>query len=175
MKNELIGNRILDVFPGYIGQFLYFNFSRFLNMPISTKKQEAAYQNLINYLDALPALHFSKEVQQFLEEHYADMSIQKITKLLDDMELIYSDPLPFIQKHEEIIHEYNEFKKSAQYENSIIYQLQTSLKEYMSNQDYYTTFIPLMCQLSPAYQNYQEKIKAAEKTIQDAYPNLIKQ
>ena len=54
-RGATIAEKLLDAFPGYYGRFICLHFSRFLNEPITTEKQAAAYDKILAFFDEMPA------------------------------------------------------------------------------------------------------------------------
>ena len=64
-----VTQKLLEAFPGYYGQFICLHFARFLDEPIETSEQQAAYEEIIAFLDNAPSIDFPIEIQSFLVEN----------------------------------------------------------------------------------------------------------
>ena len=67
--------------------------------------------------------------------------------------------------NKEIVEQYLEFQKTAEYQNSDGAKLKELLKKFNEEQGYISFFIPAMRKLSPAYNEYIQKLQKADKAF----------
>ena len=65
-----IAQRLLDAFPGYYGRVIGLHFARFLNQPIQTETQQAAYERVVTFLDNIPSFEMPAELHGREHEAY---------------------------------------------------------------------------------------------------------
>ncbi|NLB81059.1 MAG: MerR family transcriptional regulator, partial [Clostridiaceae bacterium] len=129
-QNATVTDKLLEAFPGYYGRFICLHFARFLNRPISTPQQQAAYKEIIEFLDEVPALTFPKELQDFLVESTQHISAENIREMNEQTKKSIKDPEQFLSENKEMLTWYLEYKKSDEYKNSPAFKIQEMLKEF---------------------------------------------
>lgn len=172
--SQTIGEKLLEAFPGYYGRFICLHFSRFLNEPISNQIQEAAYKEIIEFLDNIPPIKFPEEVQEFLREMDKQISTEGIRNLIENTSQSLENHDEFIAKNKEIIKEYLEYKESEEYKSSVAYKLQAILREFNNTRGYYDVFIPAMKRLSSSYDRYYQQIQVANEKLLQEFPHISK-
>lgn len=171
-QNSTIAERLLDAFPGYYGEFICLHFARFLNEPIITNEQQAAYQEIIAYLDSVQSLEFPEELQCFLLESTKHISAQNIQDINMQMEQSINNPDEFFKENKEALEQYIAFKKSPEYKKSPAYKIQALLKEFNNTSGYNEIFIPAMKRLSTSYAQYYSQIEIANDKLLAQYPEI---
>ncbi|MBU5483319.1 MerR family transcriptional regulator [Clostridium sp. MSJ-11] len=171
-KNETITEKLLDAFPGYYGRFITLHFSRFLNEPISTKEQQVAYEEIVSFLDNVPALNFPKDLQEFLIECTKNFSTQSIIEMNEKIKQSIENPENFLSENKEMLDWYLKYKQSEEYKNSPTYKIQEMLKEFNSTSGYYDIFIPAMKKLSTSYSDYYKQLEIANEKLLSQYPEI---
>lgn len=172
--SQTISEKLLEAFPGYYGRFICLHFSRFLNEPISSGIQEAAYKEIIEFLDNMPPINFPEEVEELLRELDKEISTESIRKAIENTRLSVQNPEEFISENRESIKQYLEYKESEEYKSSVVYKLQIILKEFNNTSGYYDVFIPAMKRLSSSYAQYYEEMEVSNKKLLQAYPDISK-
>lgn len=171
-QKETITEKLLYAFPGYYGRFIALHFSPFLNEIISRKEQEIAYEEIVSFLDNVPALIFPKDLQEFLTETTNNFSTQNIIEMNEEMKQSIKDPEDFLCKNKEVLDWYLEYKQSDKYKNSPTYKIQEILKEFNNTSGYYDIFIPAMKKLSKSYSDYSEQLEIANEKLLFQYPEI---
>lgn len=171
-KSLTITEKLLETFPGYYGRFICLHFARFLNEPIATEKQRLAYEGVVSFLDEVPTMEFSPDLQEYLDEYTAQMDCGLISTVLESMKKTVDNPEKFISDNKEILEQYIEYKKSDEYLNSPAYKIQLHMKEFNNASGYYDIFIPAMKELSPSYAEYYSKLKKADIKMKSEYPEI---
>lgn len=67
-NSKTITEKLLEAFPGYYGRFICLHFTRFLNEPIKTNRQQSAYERIISFLDNIPSFTLPEDLQEYLIE-----------------------------------------------------------------------------------------------------------
>lgn len=160
-------DRLMEAFPGFYGQLLSLHFSRFLHGTIQTEDQEAAYNEICEYLDGV-SLDIPDELKGYLDEIEFDAPQNADLAVSDAIE----NPESYINEHREMIERYMEFKKSSEYMDSPGYKLMQALKSFNQERGYNSVFIPAMRRLSREYDEYQKKLHEADKAFGESFTKL---
>lgn len=171
-QKSTIAERLLDTFPGYYGCYICLHFARFLNKPIQTAEQQAAYEKIIEFLDNVHSFEFPKELQAFLIENTKHIGAVGIHDLLENMKQSIANPEAFMNTNKEMLEEYLAYKQSDAYKESPMYSIQSLLKEFNRLNGYYDVFIPAMKELSASYKEYCQLLEMADKKLRSRYPEI---
>lgn len=171
-QNRVISGRLLETFPGYYGRFLCLHFARFLNEPIQTQEQQAAFRCVVDFLDQAPSLDFPDDVRAFFEEGTEQITTQDIEKMLGQTSESIRDIGAFVQENQDALEQYLRYRQSDEYKNSPAYVLRRLLQEFCRTSGYYDVFIPAMMQLSPSYAAYRLQLEAANEKLLSIYPEI---
>lgn len=171
-KNETILEKLMDSFPGYYGRFICLHFSRFLNEPILTKEQEEAYDDIVKFLDNVPALEFPEKLQEFLIENTKHINTINIREMNESTKKSIENPDKFLKENKEMLEEYLRYKQSEEYKQSPVYKIQELMKEFYSTSGYYDIFIPAMKRLSRGYGEYYKQLEIANEKLLKQYPEI---
>lgn len=173
-QNQTVTDMLLEAFPGYYGRFICLHFARFLNEPIATSQQKAAYQEIREFLDEVPALTFPKELQDFLIEGTQHISAENIREMNEQTKRTIEEPEQFLSENKEMLTWYLEYKKSDEYKNSPACKIHEMLKEFNNTSGYYEVFIPAMKKLSDSYAKYCQQLEIANEKLLSEYPEIAK-
>lgn len=173
-QSETITEKLLEMFPGYYGQFICLHFARFLNEPITTAEQQTAYKEIVSFLDRVPAINLPDDLQEYLTEGTKHISPQNITDMSENLSTTYQNFDKFLSENKEILEEYFTFKQSDEYKNSPFCKIQSLLKDFNSTSGYYDVFIPMMKILSTSYANYYSQMELANEKLLLQYPDIAK-
>ncbi|TKC16368.1 MerR family transcriptional regulator [Robertmurraya kyonggiensis] len=171
-QSSTVNEKLLEAFPGYYGRFICLHFARFLNEPITTSEQQSAYEEIIAFLDNVPSLQFTEDLQLFLMESTKQMNTENIRDVLENTKQSIENPDKFLLENKEVIERYLAYKQSEEYKNSPIYKIQTILKEFNDTSGYYDVFIPAMKKLSVSYSEYFKQIEVANEKLSFIYPEI---
>jgi DNA-binding transcriptional MerR regulator len=171
-QGQTITEKLLDAFPGYYGCFISLHFSRFLNEPIKTDEQRAAYDEIVNFLDNTSTLEFPRDLQDFLMEYTKNFNTQTITEMNKEIKQSIENPEVFLSKNKEMLDWYLQYKQSYEYKNSPAYRIQAILKEFNNMSGYYDIFIPAMKKLSNSYSEYYKQLEIANEKLLLKYPEI---
>lgn len=173
-NSKTITEKILDAFPGYYGRFVCLHFARFLNEPIRTENQQAAYETIVTFLDNAPALNLPEELQEYLTEGTKHIGTEQIKDIVESTRKSIENPDNFLSENKEVLEQYLAFKQSEEYKNSPAYKVMELLKEFNSASGYYDIFIPALKQLSGSYAEYYNHMEAANEKLSTQYPEITK-
>lgn len=162
---ESIYNRLERVFPGYFGQLFFAAYLPFMNEPL-TKDGEEAFIKYVSYLDNLPTFELSEDEKKFIDEISSNSDMSILKKVNEDKISTVENIEDWLEKNKDSILQYESYKNSEQYQNSLLRDIQEKLRKYMIDNNYYQVAIPLIRKFSKSYNMYYEKmIKANERFI----------
>lgn len=160
---ESIYNRLERVFPGYFGQLFFAAYLPFMNEPL-TKDGEEAFIKYVSYLDNLPTFELSEDEKKFINEISSNFDMSILKKVNEDKISTVENIEDWLEKNKDSILQYESYKNSEQYQNSLLRDIQEKLRKYMIDNNYYQVAIPLIRKFSKSYNMYYEKmIKANER------------
>lgn len=160
---ESIYNRLERVFPGYFGQLFFAAYLPFMNEPL-TKDGEEAFIKYVSYLDNLPTFELSEDEKKFIDEISSNFDMSILKKVNEDKISTVENIEDWLEKNKDSILQYESYKNSEQYQNSLLRDIQEKLRKYMIDNNYYQAAIPLIRKFSKSYNMYYEKmIKANER------------
>lgn len=166
-QRSTIKEKLLLAFPGYYGRYVSLHFGQYLNEPIKTKEQKLLYVKVVDFLDNMEAIEIPEELQSVLDEVDNDMDNQKIKEMRTNLRSAYDDFDTYWEINKDTILHYAEYKKTDEYQNSVMEQLMNLFRKFGETSGYYKVFIPTMRKLSPAYDSYYKKmLEANEKLIE---------
>jgi len=111
-----------------------------------------------------------EELEQYLDEINTDTGQEIIAKTDAALAELTEDPESYLQNHKETIEQYLSFKQSEEYKNSPAHRLMEVLQQFQQEHGYSTVFIPAMRRLSPAYEEYMQKLEKADRIFIKRYP-----
>ncbi len=170
-QEETLAARLLDAFPGYFGKYICLHFSSFLNIPITTDEQKQAYEEILAFLDNIPALKFPKEIQDYLDEYTKQITVGQLQTMSQNMKHAVENPEEFLEKNKEFLEQYKQYLQSEEFKQSPAYKLKQMLLEFNQASGYYDIFIPAMKRLSPAYAEYCRQSELANEKLLAQYPD----
>lgn len=173
-QSESIVSRLLDAFPGYYGKFICLHFASFLNDPITTPKQQNAYEEIIAFLDNAATLEFPKDVQEYLDENTNRITVGQLQNMIHNTRHSVENPEEFLSENKEFLEKYQQYVHSEQFKQSAAYKFRNMLLEFNQTSGYYDIFIPAMKRLSPAYAEYQKQLETANQKLLEQYPEFQK-
>lgn len=171
---KTITEKLLEAFPGYYGRFICLHFARFLNEPIKTEKQQAAYEKILAFLDNLPPLDLPEDLLEYLSENTRQIGTQQINTMIQSTQKSIENPDEFLSENKEFLEQYLAYKQSEEYQNSPAYKMMALLKTFNSTSGYYDVFLPALKELSSSYAQYYRQLEIANETILSRYPEIEK-
>ncbi|MEB3429786.1 MerR family transcriptional regulator [Citroniella saccharovorans] len=163
---ESIYERLERLFPGYFGQMLFAAYQPFLNEPLG-KDEKEAFEKYVNYLDNLPSPQLSKDEQDYIEKISSTFDMQTLKKVNKDKINAIENVEEWLKENNNAISQYEQYKNSEEYQNSLMKQIQDKLKNFMKDNKYYEIAIPLIRKFSTSYDEYYEKLLKANEIYLD--------
>lgn len=163
--SKTITEKLLEAFPGYYGRFICLHFARFLNEPIQTNQQQAAYERILSFLDNLPPLNLPEDLLEYLSESTRQIGTQQINTMIQNTQKSIENPEEFLSENKEFLEQYLAYKQSEEYQNSPAYKMMALLKTFNSTSGYYDVFLPALKELSSSYAQYYRQLEIANETI----------
>ena len=166
---ETIYEKLEIAFPGYFGQMLFAAYQPFLNEPLEDDDKDSFYK-YIAYLDRLHTFELTEEEKKYI----GNISSSFDMKTLRDVNQAKLDAIESFEKwmkdNEDVISQYESYKNSEEYQNSMMKQIQDKLKNFMKENQYYEIAIPLIRKFIKSYDNYYKKLlKANEEYLNNKY------
>lgn len=171
-NSKTITEKILDAFPGYFGRFICLHFARFLNEPITTDRQQKAYNRIISFLDNITTPKLPKELQEYLLEVTNDIGTEHMTKIMENTKKTIESPDEFFSSNKEVLEQYLAYRLSDEYKNSPIGKISELTKKFSKASGYNDIFIPAMKELSDSYSEYYSQLEEANKKLIELYPQF---
>ncbi|MDO5714547.1 MAG: MerR family transcriptional regulator [Tissierellia bacterium] len=162
-KKENIYKRLSHVFPGYLGQIFFSGYRPFLKDFIKNEEEEKAFQEYITFIDKLPPLELTQEEILFLEKETATFSMKDLDRIQEKKVEAIENIADWYKENQDIVEEYERFKKSEEYLTSLPYQIMIKIRKYMEENNYYEKAIPYILIFSPSYKEYYEKLLEANQ------------
>ena len=159
---ETIYEKLEIAFPGYFGQMLFAAYQPFLNEPLENDVKVSFYK-YIDYLDRLPSFELTEEEKKYIEKISSPFDMKTIKDVNQAKVDAIESPKKWMKDNEDIIYQYESYKNSEEYQNSMMKQIQDKLKNFMKENQYYEIAIPLIRKFSKSYDNYYKKLLKANK------------
>ena len=167
-SRQSVTDRLTAAFPGFWGKYLALHFGQFLQEPVRTGGQEKALREVCDYLDSVQ-LEVPEELKDCLDEMDTDIGRQAADQADAALSEAAEDPEGWLKNNREIIDQYLEFQKTAEYRNSPGAKLKELIREFNEEQGYNSVFIPAMRRLSPAYDEYLAKLEKADRIFMQQF------
>ncbi len=167
-SRQSVTDRLTAAFPGFWGKYLALHFGQFLQEPVRTGDQEKALREVCDYLDSVQ-LEVPEELKDCLDEMDTDIGCQAADQADAALSEAAEDPEGWLKNNREIIDQYLEFQKTAEYRNSPGAKLKELIREFNEEQGYNSVFIPAMRRLSPAYDEYLVKLEKADRIFMQQF------
>lgn len=171
-REETITEKLLDAFPGYYGRFVCLHFARFLNEPIQSQEQQAAYDTIVAFLDGVPQMELPQDLADYLTEGTKHMGTEQIAAILDSTERSIRNPQEFLSDNKGLLEQYLAYLQADAYKDSPAYRLKQFMKEFNQVSGYDDVFIPAMKRLSRSYAAYYHQMEDANQKLQAQYPEI---
>ena len=159
---ETIYEKLEIAFTGYFGQMFFAAYQPFLNEPLENDVKVSFYK-YIDYFDRLPAFELTEEEKKYIDKISAPFDMKTLRDVNQAKVDAIESPEKWIKDNEDVISQYETYKNSEEYQNSMIKQIQDKLKNFMKENQYYEIAIPLIRKFSKSYDNYYKKLLKANK------------
>ena len=163
---ESIYEKLERSFPGYFGQMLFAAYQPFLNEPLD-KDEKEAYEKFVDYLDNLPPFEWSKDERDYIDDVSSTFDMHTLKKINEDKIKAIENVEEWLKANSNSISQYEVYKNSEEYQNSLIKQIQDKLQKFMKDNKYYKIAIPLIRNFSKSYDEYYEKLLRANEIYLD--------
>lgn len=171
-NSKTITEKLLEAFPGYYGRFICLHFARFLNEPVKTESQQAAYETILSFLDNTPTLTLPQDLQDYLIEGTKHIGTEQIAEIIQNTKESIENPDIFLSDNKEMLEQYLAYKQSDEYKNSPAYRIMELMRQFNSTSGYYDIFIPALKRLSSSYSKYYQQIEIANEKLLTQYPEI---
>lgn len=171
-REENVAVRLARVLPGYLGQVLINAYAPYLREPCTTPDQEAAFMELIDYLDELPPFTLSEELKGSLEENAVGISLEMLDKVQQEKEKALDDVEGWLNDNEQMLRFYRTYKNSLEYQALPFVKIKSLARDYFIKTGFYDKVIPLLRRLSPAYDRYHRQLLSANEVLLTRMPEL---
>lgn len=166
----VIKDKLLQVFPGDYGMYLYIHFGKFLDEKIDSDEKIIAYNRIVEFLDHMDSLEFPKEIQKFMTDMFDSLSQIK----LEEMDQAVGDAIHnydrYMEENKEQITKYLEYRTSEEFKSNPAYKMQQILIDFQNKSGYYDIFLPNIKILSNSYRKYQDKLQVMNEQFLVEYP-----
>ncbi|MDY4196401.1 MAG: MerR family transcriptional regulator [Peptoniphilaceae bacterium] len=163
---ESIYERLEKSFPGYFGQMMFAAYQPFLKEPLDKDGKEA-YEKFVDYLDNLPLFELSKEEHDYIDDVSSTFDMSTLKKVNEDKINAIENIEEWLKANGNSVSQYEVYKNSEEYQNSLMKQIQDKLKKFMEDNKYYEIAIPLIRKFSNSYNEYYEKLLKANEIYLD--------
>ncbi|MCI7238612.1 MAG: MerR family transcriptional regulator [Peptoniphilaceae bacterium] len=159
---ETIYEKLENAFPGYFGQMIFAAYQPFLNEPLENDEKNSFYK-YIDYLDRLPSFELTEEEKKYIEKISSPYDMKTLKDVNQAKIDAIENPEKWIKDNEDVISQYESYKNSEEYQNSMMKQIQDKLKSFMKENQYYEIAIPLIRKFSKSYDEYYKKLLKANE------------
>lgn len=158
---QTIAQALQDMIPGFYGYYFMNHFMPYLQIPITTKEQRIAYENIIQFWDNTTIrIPFFMKLMNFIFYRFTPKA--SMEQMVFRME---SQIQQYLNPSEE---EYKKLKeqtiRNVKLKNSLFYKYhpifisQRKFMKQLQKQGYNDIFIPNMIALSPKYKEYHDAL-----------------
>lgn len=170
-----IKEKFVLAFPGDYGLFLALHFGRFLNEAVDSSEKQKAYEAIVNYLDNID-LYLPAELSEFLEAFFSINNKIDIAKLEaetnDRMIEMLVNTEGYLEKNNEDIEQYIEYKNSDKFKNSEAAKFEKIMRTFQKESGYQEVLVANMKILSSSYYEYLQNIETANEIMLKKYPEI---
>ncbi|WP_198002124.1 hypothetical protein [Bulleidia extructa] len=142
---------------------LFAAYQPFLNEPLDKDGKEA-YEKFVDYLDNLPSFELSKDEQEYVDNISSTFDMKTLKKVNQSKVNAIEHVEDWIKENGDSISQYEEYKNSEEYQNSLMKQIQDKLQKFMKDNKYYEIAIPLIRKFSKSYDDYYQKLLKANES-----------
>lgn len=169
-QKRTIAERLESAFPGGFGRVVALMFAPYLTQQAETADQRAAYDEIIAFLDGVPAMDAA--LIDEMQRTFAPIDAETAEKMRRAKESAAADPQNWLEENEELVRQYAAFKQSAAYRASPAGKIEDYLRAFCQESGYNDVFIPALRRLSPAYDAYYRQLAAANGIFSHALEKI---
>lgn len=159
---ETIYEKLEIAFPGYFGQMVFAAYQPFLNEPLENDGKDTFYKYK-DYLDRLPSFELTEEEKNYIEKISSPFDMKTLKDVNQAKLDAVENPEKWMKDNEDVISQYESYKNSEEYQNSMMKQIQDKLQNFMKENQYYEIAIPLIRKFSKSYDDYYKKLLKANE------------
>lgn len=165
-RKRTIAERLEYAFPGDFGRVVALMFASYLSEPIETADQQAAFDEIIAFLDNVPAI--DPALVDEMQRAFAPIDAKTAENLRRARESAATDPQAWLRQNKTVVQQYAAYKQSSAYRDSPAGRIEAALKSLCQESGYNDVFIPALRRLSPAYDAYYRQLTAANDAFRRA-------
>lgn len=159
---ETLYEKLVRVWPGYLGQLIFASYRPFLS-EILDSKNKMAFEEYIRFLDNLPEFNLSKDEKDYIEKVSLSFDMKALNNLVESKNRAIENADKWLEENKEILARYESYQNSDAYKNSEMKKIKDKLKAFMEENKYYENAIPLIRAFSKSYNEYYEKLLRANE------------
>ena len=171
---ESTSDKLLRMFPGYFGRLINQQVVYYLDEPLVTPQQQDAFGEIVDFLDQAPDLVLSDRLQAYLEGQTPFLTKEHLTEMIVNKEQSLVDYDDFLRENQALLEQYITYKNSEEYRQSPLAEITAIMREFCQTSGYYEIFIPALRKISPAYDDYYQKLLAANERLLQDFPEVAK-
>ena len=158
---QTIAQALQDMIPGFYGYYFMNHFMPYLQIPITTKEQQIAYENIIQFWDntTIRIPLFMKLMNFIFYRFTPKASMEQMVFRMESQIQQYLNPSEeeYKKLKEQTIRNVK-LKNSLFYKYHPIFISQRKFMKQLQKQGYNDIFIPNMIALSPKYKEYHDAL-----------------
>ena len=158
---QTIAQALQDMIPGFYGYYFMNHFMPYLQIPITTKEQRIAYENIIQFWDNTTIrIPFFMKLMNFIFYRFTPKaSMEQMVFRMESQSQQYLNPSEeeYKKLKEQTIRNVK-LKNSLFYKYHPIFISQRKFMKQLQKQGYNDIFIPNMIALSPKYKEYHDAL-----------------
>ncbi len=158
---QTIAQALQDMIPGFYGYYFMNHFMPYLQIPITTKEQRIAYENIIQFWDntTIRIPFFMKLLNFIFYRFTPKASMEQMVSRMESQIQQYLNPSEeeYKKLKEQTIRNVK-LKNSLFYKYHPIFISQRKFMKQLQKQGYNDIFIPNMIALSPKYKEYHDAL-----------------
>lgn len=170
-KKQTVLERLMNAFPGNYGKFLCLHFAPYLTEPITTDRQQGAFDRIISFLDSVD-YDIPADLKEYLDEISEHLDEGFIEDISAGIYTAIHETGKYIADNKKEIETWLAYKQSEEYKATPVCRMEKALRQFNSMSGYNNIFIPAMCQLSDVYRKYHEGLRRADKKLIQKYPEM---
>lgn len=168
-QHVAITDKLLEAFPGEFGLFVCVHFAPFIPDPPFADEQQAAYDEIIAYLDHAALWELPAESREWLREQMEAFTVSDWRQISEGMIHSVQQFEAYLTENQAHIESFFASRQTEAYRQTPAYQIRKLLRDFQNESGYQERFIPALKRLSPAYSAYIEQLERANAVLRDRY------
>lgn len=166
-RQATLTDKLMEAFPGDFGVFIALHFAPFFPDAPLSEEQQAAYEEIVRYLDDTSAMDIPAAWSHWLNDRLSELSIADWRQISTEMRDAVQRPEEIWEQYQDQITSYLEFKQSEAYRQSPAFRMEQLLRRLQEQSGYRERFIPALKRLSPSYAEYARQLEQANERLRD--------